>query len=58
MRERKRMVCILRKHGREKSSEYRSIEPFKGSLRHIHQRDNLRFYMDSRVFRFMVKGWI
>ncbi|CAN0556522.1 unnamed protein product, partial [Laminaria digitata] len=57
-RERKRMACILRKHGLMDKAEYKSIKTFMASLSHLHQRDDILFYMDTRVFSFLVKGWI
>lgn len=48
-RETKRMACVLRTLGLTNTSEYRSIKVFLGSLRHLSQRDDIVFHMDSRV---------
>ena len=56
-RERKRMAWVLRKYGLMDRAEYRSIKVLSGSLRHLFRADDILFYMDSRVFSFLVKEW-
>ena len=52
------MVFKLRSHGLFHRSEYASVKMFIKSLRHLHKRDDLLFYMDCWVFGFLVRAWI
>ena len=52
------MVSKLRKFGLLDTKEYTSIKNFMLSLPHLHARNDLLFFMDIRVYNFLVEGWM
>ena len=56
-RERKEMAFKLRSHELFERGVYASVKMFIKSLKHLPQRDDLPFNMDSRVFGFLVRAW-
>ena len=46
------------RHGLLDRSEYETIKLFKTSLKYLLKRDDLLFFIDSRVYSFLVRAWI
>ena len=55
--ERHEMVARLRRLGFLDDEEYITVKDFIVSLSHLHQRQDLLFVLDSKVFNFLLGGW-
>ena len=56
--ERKDMARKLKRHGLLDRSEYTTKKMFLKSLKYLHKRDDLLFFIDSRVYSILVRAWI
>ena len=56
--ERKDMAANLERHGLPDRSEYQTIRMFIKLLKNTHKPDDLLFFIDSRVYSFLVQAWI
>ena len=54
--ERHEMVARLRRLGFLDDEEYITVKDFIVSLSHLHQRQDLLFVLDSKVFNFLLGG--
>ena len=54
----KGMAAKPKRHGLLDKSEYATIQMFIKSIKSLHKRDDLLFFIDCRVYSLFVRAWI